>query len=47
MTPEAEAHWRVRVLRCHACAAREREAAKFTARPHEAGGLYFAVEERD
>lgn len=46
MSPEAEGRYTVRVLRCHACAVREKAASKFGgARPHEAGGLFFSVEE--
>jgi hypothetical protein len=44
MDPEAEMHYRSRAMRCHACAARDREARRFTSSPHEEGGLYFAVE---
>ena len=44
MDPEAEGLYRSRAMRCHACAAREREAKRFTSGPHESGGLLFGVE---
>lgn len=45
MSPDAERHYRSRAMRCHACAAREREHKRFTEGPHaDAGGLFFTVE---
>ena len=44
MSPEAQDHYASRALRCHACAAREREARRFAAGPHDSGGLFFTVE---
>lgn len=44
MTPEAERAYRSRAMRCHACAAREREQQRFSKQAHEEGGLYFTVE---
>lgn len=44
MDPAAERHYRSRALRCHACAAREREHQKFAKNPHDAGGLFFTTE---
>jgi hypothetical protein len=44
MDPEAVDHYRSRTLRCHACAAREREAERFTSGPHIRGGLLFTAE---
>ena len=47
MRPDAEDHFSSRALRCHACAARDREAKRFTSQKHDAGGLYFTVERAD
>lgn len=44
MTPDAQFHYRSRALRCHACAAREREAKRFASGPHDSAGLLFTTE---
>jgi hypothetical protein len=44
MSREAEEHYRSRAFRCHACAARERETAKFVAAKGKPEGLYFTIE---
>jgi len=46
MSPDSEGRYRSRPFRCHACAARARESAKFTD-PKTSGGLYFTVEDAD
>jgi uncharacterized Zn finger protein len=46
MDPVAEEHWRGVAMRCHACAARDREAERFSKQPHQAAGLYFIPEKR-
>lgn len=45
MDPEAEGHFASKALRCHACAARERAAKKFTGQPDN-GSIYFTIEKR-
>ena len=45
MDREAEGHYLSRALRCHACAAKERQAKKFE--NAESRSLYFTVEEQD
>lgn len=45
MSKEAQDHFISRPLRCHACAARERAAKRFTAGPHDPAGLFHTIEE--
>ena len=48
MDPKAEEHYRSRSLKCHACAAREREADRFNSQPNvKSAGVYFTVERVD
>lgn len=47
MDPEMQDGYKVRVLRCHACAARERRAKQLAKQEHDDAGLMFAVEPRD
>lgn len=47
MDKDAYDHYKAHVLRCHACAARDRAAKKHTDQPHDSAGLMFGVERID
>jgi hypothetical protein len=44
MTPDAERLFVSRALRCHACAARDRAARKFSDQKGDTSGLFFTLE---
>jgi hypothetical protein len=47
MAKEAQFAYRAKPLRCHSCKAIADAQAKFTAGPHDPGGLTFAVSRLD